>query len=44
MKETYFPEINAVPVELAPTEEYDNLHWEALYNWTAGNFRITFND
>jgi hypothetical protein len=39
MKETYFPEINAVPVELAPTEVYDNLHWQALYNWTAGNFR-----
>jgi hypothetical protein len=39
LKEEYFPEIEAIPTEVGPTETYDDLHWEAVYNWTAGNFR-----
>ena len=38
-KEGYFPEINAVATTVGPTEAYDDLHWQAVYNWTAGNFR-----
>src|SRR5271169_4516136 len=38
-KEGYFPEINAVDTIVGPTEVYDDLHWQAIYNWTVGNFR-----
>jgi Type I phosphodiesterase / nucleotide pyrophosphatase len=38
-KEGYFPEINAVDTTVGPTGEYDELHWHALYDWTAGKFR-----
>ena len=39
-KETFFPQIASIPVEVAPTEIYDDLHWQALNNWTSGNFRM----
>jgi len=39
IKEGYFPEINAVASTVGPTEVYDDLHWQAMYNWTGGNFR-----
>jgi hypothetical protein len=42
VKEGYFPEINAVPVQVGPTEVYDDLHWQALYNWTTGHFRTIY--
>ena len=38
-KEAYFPEINSISATVGPTEVYDDLHWQALYNWTVGNFR-----